>query len=128
MTYYTIKQINDLHPGISISTLRKRHFNKLTNGMNNIFKKLGDTVLVHEERLLLFIDLENEKEIYGKITKEDLKSLNYSELDGNFICKNKDLIVWLEEIISKKVREKLVKKRYPYWSGNGCFVSFILLS
>ncbi|MEZ5902606.1 MAG: hypothetical protein R3D88_04760 [Alphaproteobacteria bacterium] len=113
MTYYTIKQINELHPGISIPTLRKRNFNKLTNGMNNIFKKLGETVLVHEERLVLFIDLENEKEIYGKITKEDLKRLNYSELEGNVIVKNNDLLRWMEDTISLKVREILVKKRHP---------------
>lgn len=114
MTYYTIKQINELHPGISISHLRKLHFHKTTNGMNNIFKKMGGKVLVHEERLLEWINLQNEKEIYGKINKDDLKNLNHSELDGNFISKSEDLIVWVEEIISRKVREKLVKKRHPY--------------
>ena len=113
MAYYSMSQINELHPGISVSHLRKLHFYKLTNGMNNIFKKMGGKVLVHEERLLESIDLQNEKEIYGKITKEDLKSLNYSELNGNVIVKNKVLFEWMEEIISKKVREKLVKKRHP---------------
>jgi len=114
MTYYSMKQINERHPGIEISFMRKLNFNKLTNGTSNIFKKMGGKVLVHEERLLVWIDLQNEKEIYGKINKNDLKSLNYSELDGNVIVKNLDLFKWMEEIISLKVREKLVKRRQPY--------------
>ncbi len=114
MTYYSMKQINERHPGIEISYQRKLNFNKSNNGTNNIFKKMGGKVLVHEERLLEWIDLQNEKEIYGKINKDDLKSLKYSELDGNFIAKTTDLFHWMEEIISLKVREKLVKKRHPY--------------
>ena len=113
MTYYSIKQINELHPGISVSSLRKRNFMKLQNGMANIFKKFGSSVLVHEERLILFIDLENEKEIYGKISINDLKKLKYSELDGNIIAKKQDVVAWIEEIISLKVREKIVKNRHP---------------
>lgn len=108
-----MKQINELHPGISISYLQKCHFNRLTNGMNNIFKKLGSKVLVHEERLLLYIDLKNEKEDYGRITKKDLENLEYTESNGNFFSKSKDLFHWMEETISRKVREKLVKKRHP---------------
>ncbi len=114
MTYYSMKQINERNPGIEISFLRKLNFNKSTNGTNSVFKKMGGKVLVHEERLLEWIDLQNEKEIYGKINIDDLKTLKYSELDDNFIAKTTDLFHWIEEIISRKVREKLVKKHHPY--------------
>lgn len=114
MTYYSMKQINERHPGIGIDHQRKLNADKAKYGVGNVFKKMGGKVLVHEERLLKWIDLQNEKEIYGKINKADLQNLKYSELDGNFIAKTDDLFHWMEEIISLKVREKLVKKRHPY--------------